>query len=328
MAAATMYVTPAGAGNKDGSSWANAMGFSEWMTDFTGAVEPGDLYYVAGGTYTLVADRVAFAPGTAIAPIKIIGVDAETTNEPPVLSDWVFGDDRPLLACSTYAFTCKDYSVVCNLRVTTAAGSGLYLSNYSAAFNCKSFNSSATANYSALRFGAGGKVVSCEAVCTNGYAINVGGSSTILSCFAHASKVGCNPDGSYSPGVHVISSVIKACQTGLLCGPNSGTALIGSTIYGCTTVGIGGTTGYAGAFINNIIAACAIGAAWTTETPDNFWDYNCWHNTTDVSKVTKGPHDITADPLLTDPAAGDFTLAAGSPCFATGMSLGADVGLP
>jgi hypothetical protein len=58
------------------------------------------------------------------------------------------------------------------------------------------------------------------------------------------------------------------------------------------------------------------------------WDHNCWNNTTDVSNVTKGPHDITADPKLKDPANDDFTLKGGSPCYAAGMSLTSAVGLP
>ena len=33
MAAATMYVTPAGAGVKDGTTWAKAFGYAEFETD-------------------------------------------------------------------------------------------------------------------------------------------------------------------------------------------------------------------------------------------------------------------------------------------------------
>ena len=49
---------------------------------------------------------------------------------------------------------------------------------------------------------------------------------------------------------------------------------------------------------SNILDANITGASWTTTTPINFWDYNVWDNTTDVSNVTKGDNAVTGDPGL------------------------------
>lgn len=48
--AATYYVTPEGAGTKDGSNWENAFGIEELITQ-AAANSNGDIYNLAGGTY-------------------------------------------------------------------------------------------------------------------------------------------------------------------------------------------------------------------------------------------------------------------------------------
>ena len=93
MAAATMYATVAGAGDKSGDTWAKAMDLAAWQADALNNSESGDIYYVAGGTYALAGGfdcnaRIA----TAAAPISIIGVKSGTTNEPPVIGDWATED--------------------------------------------------------------------------------------------------------------------------------------------------------------------------------------------------------------------------------------------
>jgi hypothetical protein len=63
-------------------------------------------------------------------------------------------------------------------------------------------------------------------------------------------------------------------------------------------VGVEAGTADSGTFVNNIIADCVTGAS-SVAVENQWWDYICWSsNGTDVSNVTKGSHDITADALL------------------------------
>ena len=152
MAAATMYVTVAGADDKSGGTWATAMGYAEWETDLEGASEAGDIYYVAGGTYNLTSSLDFNArAGTSLAPICIIGVNSGTTNEPPVYSDWAMGDNRPLLVGgSYYCMYSGNYSKVFNLRGTATGSYGFLNKGYSVFYNIKSTGAASTA---ALRSG-------------------------------------------------------------------------------------------------------------------------------------------------------------------------------
>lgn len=79
-AAATMYVTVAGAGGKTGADWANAMSSAEFETDIEGAAEAGDIYYVMSGTYDYSGGAVATArDGAAANPVTVI-IDGCTTG--------------------------------------------------------------------------------------------------------------------------------------------------------------------------------------------------------------------------------------------------------
>ncbi|MDE6450133.1 MAG: hypothetical protein K2L41_08665, partial [Muribaculaceae bacterium] len=60
--AATYYVTPDGAGSKDGSSWENAFGIGEFRDQAAKNVN-GDIYNLAGGTY-IMESAVVFKSGT------------------------------------------------------------------------------------------------------------------------------------------------------------------------------------------------------------------------------------------------------------------------
>ena len=66
MAAADMYVTNTGAGDKSGSSWANAMSLTEFATDVVSNCEAGDRYFIMGGqTYTFTANINSARDGSA-----------------------------------------------------------------------------------------------------------------------------------------------------------------------------------------------------------------------------------------------------------------------
>lgn len=61
--AAQYYVSPDGAGSKDGSSWDNAFGVAEFRTQ-AAANANGDVYYFQGGLYNLSESTVVFQVAT------------------------------------------------------------------------------------------------------------------------------------------------------------------------------------------------------------------------------------------------------------------------
>ena len=76
------------------------------------------------------------------------------------------------------------------------------------------------------------------------------------------------------------------------------------------------------AIINNALISNTIGVSVTAS--NYLWDYNAqWHNTLNYAGVFTGPHDVRRDPLVVDPATGDFHLRFSSPLIDAGFNLGA-----
>lgn len=87
MFAATYYVTPEGAGSKDGSSWENAFGVEELITAAENN-ENGDIYNFAAGVYqpskTVVFKTATGATlnGSAEGERTIFSGDKDGNNNP------------------------------------------------------------------------------------------------------------------------------------------------------------------------------------------------------------------------------------------------------
>jgi len=328
---ATYRVTPAGAGDKGGSTWANAMDYAAWETKVEGDVAAGDIFYVRpeqdGGGFTLTSDFTPAVSGTITAPIKVIGVKKETTNENPVFSDWAYGDDRPLITGGAYGFgrgLTADYWHYYNLRVTGTLEPVLYIYRYGVVFNCKAHNINNSSPRYTFRYDNGSKILLCEFISNLSGAIS-GYEGDIAYCYIHDSASGI---GSLSDRVNITNCIIANCSNlGIDINTRSNVRVKNCTIYNCGT-GISGTTGGYGTFINNIISNCTTGANWTTATPSNFWAHNCFYNTTNRNGVDAGLNDIEADPKLHDPSNDDFTLNSDSPCLDAGMQLTVNQGLP
>jgi hypothetical protein len=287
--------------------------------EFTESLVPGNTVHVKTGTYTLGEALSQQIDGTASNLIKWIGYTAAR-------NDACVGTNRPLIVAGANTCGFGGYSDVKNFRFTSEHAGGVYAGAYSFCTNCKSQNTSITAGRHAFN-GNSSIYVSCEGISNNGIAFYLQAADHVLNCYAHDSVTGIE---ALSHQTTVFGSIIDTCTTGIqyyVAISKYRQTVIDCTIYNCGT-GISGGANYWGLFLNNIITACTIGASWTAITPNNYWDYNCWNNTTDVSNVTKGPHDITADPLLNAPATADFTLAAGSPCFDAGIQPSSDIGLP
>ncbi len=323
MAAEIMYVTPAGAGNKNGLTWGNAFGLAEFVNELVNNAEAGDIYYVAGGTYNLSGDMITALDGTSQDPIKIIGVKAGTSNAPAEYSDWAFTTDRPLFACGNYKFQVDDYWVMRNLVLAFTGAGGLTRGDTGWLIeNCK-ITQVAAGTPTAISCGASiMRVVNCEVVCTNGYGIIAGTDGIIIGSYIHDTLRGiwCN-----NPRIHIWSCIIANCTLGIWLNDRYGLTVKNNTIYNCD-VGLDGPNFWGSLVLNNIIEACGVGAQQVAEKKTNLWDYNNWRNTLDVNNVTKGPHATAYDPKFINAGAGNFALDPASECVGAGFSISIGVG--
>jgi len=290
--------------------------------DFWGstAKTAGNKIFIKNGAYTLGETVSVASNGLLATPIIVEGYNV-------IRGDAPIGVDRPSIECTaSYAWGNAGYNhwvhknLIFSGSFTTVFNSG----GIGWCENCKFTNSSGTADRIAASIGSNyHNFIHCEAICTNGRAITnaIGGVGVfVIGCYVHDSVTGII-------GCHVINSVIDTCSSfGIRPALIAIAALIyGNTIYNCGVAISESTVNYMA--LNNIISGNTTGASSTTLIGSQYCDYNCWNNTTDVSKVNKGPNDITGDPLLNAPAGGDFTLKTGSPCFNAGLELGPIVGL-
>ena len=279
MAAATMYVTPAGANGKTGVDWANAFGLAEWEADVEDSMEAGDKYYVYSGTYTLTN---AFAT-TRDGPAHVIGVSDQGT--PPTRAT---GDDRPLIACGAYQFSFDNAIYIHALRLTGTAENVLHADTNAQVVDCKAENTSGTANRVAFQLATGRCCIGCEGISTKGYAFYVGGHCR--QCYAHDSHIGFYISGA------TIDCIADTCTDGIY--QNVHTE--GCTIYGCTT-GIRVLSTVIPRIKNNIIKDCTTGISSGSTLPDAIVDHNNYHgNTNNVLNITEGPNATAHDPQFVD----------------------------
>ena len=326
-AAQTHYVTPAGAGTKAGGDWDNAMGLAEWDADAEDSAEAGDFYYVAGGTYTLTENFDTARSGNSTLKIHVIGVKSGTTHEGAaiVASDYAYGDDRPLIAATSWKFSWESQMTFKNLRITTTCPTGFETNSYIVLINCKSTQTGANATDAAFTLQATIDMANCEAISTNGRGITISSSRMISSCYILDSVVGIY--GSVKTDLHIVNNIIDTCSTyGMDINTWTASRFIGNTIYNCG-VGIKAAALQNNIFLNNIIDNCTTGFSATAAYQSVIFDYNVWNNTTDITNGTKGVHAITADPGMTAPADGDFTISGASNCLNAALHLDTNVGL-
>lgn len=235
--------------------------------------------------------------GTSALPITVDGYKTSRGDNPT-------GGDRPVITCAANAFTFDDYWHIRNLDFTITTATGVKIDTGGVIVNCKSQNTSGSAGRYAYYLGQAGFACGCEGISDSGSAFKTTGGA-LIACYAHDS------DKAYltsNTQTAFFGCIADTCTTtGIDCASWTGTKVINCTIYNCG-VGIAGTTAKNCIFLNNIIDACTTGASWSSEIKSNWWDYNCWNNTADVSNVTKGDNSVTGDPGMANPGAGDFTV--------------------
>lgn len=333
---AVYYVTAAGAGSKDGSTWGNALGEAEFETSLEGAAAAGDIYYIMQGTYTLdSAYDSSSRDGTAAAPISLVGVKTGTTAEPPTIADLSDAnlsggaDDRPLFECGANAVTFGDYYKLMCLRFATTAAAGIALGVYALGYNCRAINSSATNDRLAWSTGADSAFVCCEGgglpgtgvVCR---AFSMASRSKILFCYAHDCRTGLYAS---STSFYVAAfCVFEDCSLyGVASAVGIVATLLNNTFNDCVVaVKPGSGTIIA---INNILEGCSTaGFSNSSQLDASFYLSNHGNDArnTDmwVNVATTFPHgdlnNTTGDPLFDGD--GNLSLQSGSPCIGAGLS--------
>lgn len=332
---ADYYVTPAGAGSKDGSSWSNAFGEPEFEASLEASAAAGDIYWIMEGTYTLDSAYDSSArDGTAAAPISLVGVKSGTTATPPTiadLSDANLGggtDDRPLIDAGANAVLFGDYYKFICLRFTTTAANGIQCGTYGRFYNCKSVGSSATANRYCFYTGTDALFVHCEASGLIGtgvdcYAFGLSSRGMLVYCYAHDCKRVINTLA--TSGYYAVFSIFEDVSEYAISGAGSTLFAINVTFHDCA-VAVNQSTATIVA-INNLLDGCTTsGFNQGTQADHSFYLNNHGNDTrnTDmwVNIATTLPHgdfnNTTGDPLFDGD--GNLSLQAGSPCIGAGTS--------
>lgn len=244
------------------------------------------------------------------------------------------GNDRPLVdfgAGGTHYYmyfnTAADYLVLMNMRFSsrdsvTAVTTLLITGNNSLIVNVYAERLNKVVEAFTIT-GDACVIMQCHAYADIGHGFKISGAdyTHFEFCYADAAV-----NGWWYSGTNwktAINNCIAAnCTTGIKAHYYS--TVHNCVAYKCTSHGI--HLGLGGTAINCIISECLVGifGNYSTHSANN-----CMYNNGDDFDGfnSHGYGDISSDPLMVDPDNADFTLAAGSPCFNTGLKLGPGVGL-
>lgn len=340
---ANYYVTVTGAGDVSGDSWANAMAFNEFKTSIQSSANPGDKYFLKGGTYTATTISTSRS-GTKSAPIEVIGVSSTTTAEPPTANDWAYDTDRPTLDFTYSQYYSLSiggsYYVVRNISVLSRqySGASLYCTYYTFLTNCYVSNTYNSNSAYGISLGNYCYAIDCLSFSQYSHGFFIGNYSLAYFCMAQD----CGNTGFYCNGIGTKISfcIADSCSTGVSLGGSSTYAsdIINSTIYNCTS-GITATSSRSNSMIiNNTISNCVHGFIcdnYSTIINTFLFDYNNWYNNTmDMTwdngstedNSSKGINAISVDPTFTDAAGGNFSLQSGSSLIDAGVGISLGVG--
>lgn len=188
------------------------------------------------------------------------------------------------------------------------------------------------------------RILNCELTGVGSNGINTTGNTTIIGCYIHdvgqhgIQNSSTTPGGAYlnnivdtavARGIFISGAVAAAVATHVI--------IAGNTIYGCGNSGFEVTdTDVVVVFVNNLLmnngdAAGESNIEWANGTAERLgvhgWNVAYNNSGADApinftANAQVPASEFTTDPLMTNPAAGDFTIAAGSPARATGQPVG------
>lgn len=304
---ANKYVTPAGAGAKDGTSWDNAFGATEFFTDIQsgGTLTAGDIYYLYGiGGVLTATSALTLLNGVASNIVSFICVSNTTTLAIAT------GDDRITWAMGSNRCLYGSYKNAYGIKFTTSyASEGIRSLGNCNFFKC---SLSSTNGYAMYSTNAYDKAYECYFF-TNG-------SSKIAVWGVHCvGCVGSAPNGTafYFTSTYSFWNMAINSVNGFY----SYVPLLNCIAYNCSGKGVDlSYPNYSRAVLNCLIVNCGIGIS-ISETDDVrncYIDYNNIYNCTkkyarntgDEDLTLAGANDTYLDPQFIDADNGNFAIGA------------------
>lgn len=279
------------------------------FTNIQGTITSGNIIYIKSGTYT-ESWSIATGGGSSYTRTKIIGYNSTRDDYPT-------GSNRPVIDGTG------------NSNVVTTSARVDMLAFYNLIFQNSSSDVFTRTSYSSYWY-----VENCRMTGGGGWGCNSlsvrqfffcefdnnasGGANVVTSyyyCYAHDNS---------GPGIYR-GGTVEFC----IADSNSGNGISVGNVFSCS-----GNVSYnnTGASTDGIVFTWT-GSGYDANTAYNniavsngryginaglicvFFDYNCYYGngTAGLNGLTAGSHDVTSDPLLNDPANGDFSLQSGSP---------------
>lgn len=228
-----------------------------------------------------------------------------------------------------------DGGAVCNSTLSdffSGASKLIYCTNTSANTTVSDCTLSGPGRAVCIQGGAGHVITRCELIASGGF-YSIGGTAVISYCFGRDSTavLACASRAGTVQTLHHCMVYYEVGDTGYY----SIVAELGAEAYWYhnvvanlkrTAAGMAAyyvqSTGTVATVYNCVAYNCQTGFKSLNDASVKIADYNgAYANTTQYSWWTPGAHDVTDDPLFTDPDNDDFTLQAGSPLIDAGVGV-------
>jgi hypothetical protein len=273
--------------------------------------------WVRSGSYTMNSASISL-PNMTAATSYISYLNGYKT----VRGDNPTSTDRPAIDLGTVAFSTAAYWEVTNLSMTGTSSALFNAGNTgSKTINCKFVNTGGATKAGALSSNNSNIFINCEFSSAGGYAI-AQCLGSFIGCYLHDSVYGAQSVGAAAT---FINCIIDTCSTAGLLLSGASCNFNNLTIYNCGVgIDLGGQTVVK--ITNSIITGCTTGISASSVGGNNQSYFNIYNNSTNATNVVLSPSDVVADPLLNNPANGDFTLQSGSPALNKGIQNGTNTG--
>jgi hypothetical protein len=263
----------------------------------------GMRFFVKNGSFTLGQAVSIAASGGSQAPIVVEGYNTLRGDTPT-------GTNRPTITQGANAFTAGSNWDFYNLIFTGTAATVFTLGGNGKLINCKSINTSTTADRDSVLMAADSMIFNSEIISYRGRGVNLSSvSSKVSGSYIHDSNKGLG--SGFTTGRIILTNNIIADNVthglSMTAGYSNRVDVDNNTFYGAENklgIGVSLATGVTDvSLLNNIIYGFATGVSHADTQSVGYDDYNDYNNNTnDVSAAgqwQKGANDVTTAPGFT-----------------------------